>query len=291
VFDILRRNRQLGGVGRALIHRQVQRFDPDLLLMTRHAVRLGATRLEHLVPQFRSALWFFDTTPQPGVMDLAQLVDESYLTTAAQLPVWQASGLTNVRFLPQGVDPDLDRPGTVREHYRCDVSFVGSGPYPYRWPVLQRVAAAGHRFQIRGPGWEGAPADLPIAGGEVRGADFADVITSAAVSLGAHATPEQAAEHASASNRMWKVLGCGGAYLGPWLPGIDHFARDGEHCAWYRDPDDAVARLDQLLRAPTERRAMAARGRHHALAEHSYDRRLALLLAGTGYPVPPPTNV
>lgn len=235
--------------------------------------------------------WFFDTTPQVGVMDLARLVDENYLTHAAQMASWRAQGLSTVRFLPQGVDPDVDRPGTPRKAYRCDVSFVGSGQFPFRWPVLQRVAAAGHRFQIRGPGWDDAPADLPIAGGDVRGTDFTDVVASATVSLGAHAVPEQAAEYASASNRMWKVLGSGGAYLGPWVPGIEHFAHDDEHCAWYRTDADAVVRLDQLLRHPAEAHAMADRGRAHALAEHSYDSRLALLLQGTGYPLPPPTNV
>lgn len=224
-------------------------------------------------------------------MDLARLVDENYLTTAVQMASWQAQGLSNVRFMPQGVDPDVDRPGTPREAYRCDVSFVGSGQFPFRWPLLQRIATVTPRFQIRGPGWHAAPSDLPIAGGDVRGTDFTDVVASATVSLGAHATPEQAAEHASASNRMWKVLGCGGAYLGPWVPGIEHFARDGEHCAWYRTESDAVTRLDRLLAHPAECRAMAARGRAHALAEHSYDRRLALLLQGAGYPLPPPTNV
>ncbi len=252
---------------------------------------MGADRLGRLLPRYRSALWFFDTAPQPGVMDLARLVDENYLTTAAQLAAWQAQGLTNVHFLPQGVDPDVDRPGTARDAYRCDVSFVGSGQYPFRWPMLQHVAAAGHRLQIRGPGWQGAPVELPIAGGDVRGDDFADVVSSATVSLGAPATPEQAAEYASASNRMWKVLGCGGAYLGPWVPGIDHFARDGEHCAWYRTDHDAVTRLHLLLAQPAECRAMADRGRAHALAEHTYDHRLAMLLDGTGYPLPPPTLV
>lgn len=219
-------------------------------------------------------------------MDLARLVDESYITYAAQLPAWRASGVTSVRFLPHGVDPDVDRPGVAREAYRCDVSFVGSGPYPYRWPLLQRIAASGHQLQIRGPGWHGAPPDLPIAGGEIRDAGLTDVIASATVSLGAHAVPEQAHDFGSASDRMWKILGAGGAFLGAWVPGIDHFARDQEHCRWFRDDDEAVTLLDAMLADPSGTRDMAARGRAHALAEHSYDQRLRLLLQGEGYPLP-----
>ena len=80
--------------------------------------------------------------------------------------------------------------------------------------MLRAVAAVG-RLQIRGPGWERAPADLPVAGGPVHGRRLAEVIRGAAISLGANAHPEQDADRASASNRMWKILGCGGFYLGP----------------------------------------------------------------------------
>ena len=138
---------------------------------------------------------------------------------------------------------------------------------------------------------QGAAAGEPgVQIGEVRGPALADIIASAGISLGAHAVPEQAEEYASASNRMWKILGAGGAYLGAWVPGIEHFAGDREHCRWYRSVEEALDACAELLADPDERRAMAERGRAHALAHHSYDRRLALLLEGSDYPLPPPTS-
>jgi spore maturation protein CgeB len=103
--------------------------------------------------------------------------------------------------------------------------------------------------------------------------------------LGASALPEQAADRASASNRMWKVLGCGGFYLGPYIEGIESFAADGVHCAWYRDPAHAAELTHHYLAHPEERVRIALAGRAHALKYHTYAHRLPLLLQGKGYPL------
>jgi hypothetical protein len=68
------------------------------------------------------------------------------------------------------------------------VSFVGSGHSSYRYDVLRAVAGVS-RLQIRGPGWDQAPADLPVAGGPVHGRRLAQVIRGAAISLGASSYP------------------------------------------------------------------------------------------------------
>ena len=80
------------------------------------------------------------------------------------------------------------------------------------------------RLQIRGPGWRNAPSDLPVVGGPVYGKRLAQVIRGAAISLGASSHPGQDRDRFSASNRMWKVLGSGGFYLGRHVDGIESFA-------------------------------------------------------------------
>ncbi|HJS48014.1 MAG TPA: glycosyltransferase, partial [Gemmatimonadales bacterium] len=272
----------LGAAGRALADRRARSFRPDFVLCTRHAHLLGERRLRRLLAGRDAAVWYFDAAPRPEVIDLARLAGALYVTYLAQVPDY-AREVPVVRFLPQGLDPDQDHPAArVRASRRCDASFVGSGPFPHRWPLLRAIAAA-CRLQIRGPGWDRAPADLPVAGGEVRGRAFAEVVAGAAVNLGASAVPAQDRDHASASNRMWKVLGCGGFYLGPRVPGIEAFARDGEHCRWYGDVEEAVALTRWALAEPERRAEIATAGRRHALAHHTYAHRLELLLAGRGY--------
>lgn len=279
-FDVLRQTRRFGRLGRSLVERAVKRFDPDFILCTRHAWLLGPERLARLLSGRASAFWYFDAHEVPGVVELARLCDAMYTTYANQREHYLAQGVAVVRFLPQALDADLEKPSArVLPADNCEVSFVGSGQYPYRWPLLERVARE-FTLQIRGPGWEGAPHTLPVVGGAVYTSRLAEVIAGAAVSLGANSVPAQDSERASASDRMWKVMACGGAYVGPYVRDIEALAQDRVHCRWYRTADECVAVLGELLANPAERKAMAERGRAHALAHHSYDARLPVLLSG-----------
>ncbi|HET9040469.1 MAG TPA: glycosyltransferase, partial [Gemmatimonadales bacterium] len=258
-------------------------FAPDFVLLTRHAILLGEPTLRALLRGRARAFWYFDLQPKPAVLALARLAERMYVSSLSEVETFRAAGIPSVQFLPQGVDPDRDVPAaSCPPGDECDVSFVGSGQYPHRYAVLRAVAAAG-RLQIRGPSWEDAPRDLPVTGGAVHGRRLAEVIRGAAISLGANAHPEQDGARASASNRMWKVLGCSGFYLGQRVPDIERFAAGGRHCAWYDSPGEAAAQVRHYLARPEERVAIAAAGRAHALKHHTYARRLELLLAGRAY--------
>lgn len=277
--------RRLGAAGAVIARRLVESFEPEFLLVTRHAIRLGAPAIGELVRGRTAAFWYFDAAPRAEVLELGRAIGTMYITYRGQLEAYRAAGIERVEFMPQGLDPVVDRPAaSAPSAYGCDVSFVGSGQYPHRHELLRAVAGV-CRLQIRGPGWDNAPGDLPVAGGAVRGREFARVVRGAAISLGASAVPEQDRDHASASNRMWKVLGCGGLYLGPHVDGIEHFARHGEHCLWFRGADEAVALVREYLGDPGARARIAAAGREHALADHTYARRLELVLAGRGYEI------
>jgi spore maturation protein CgeB len=258
-------------------------FEPDYVLLTRHAILAGEPTLRALLEGRRSAFWYFDPLPTEKVVALGRLAERMYITYLGQVDAYRAAGIPVVQFLPQGVDPERDAPADAeRPEDRCDASFVGSGQYPHRYPVLRAVAAVA-RLQIRGPGWDGAPSDLPVTGGPVHGRRLAQVIRGAAISLGASAHPEQDADRASASNRMWKILGGGGFYLGRWVEDIERFAVGGRHCAWYRSPAEAADLTRHYLTHQEERSRLAEAGRAHALRHHTYARRLELLLAGREY--------
>jgi spore maturation protein CgeB len=282
--------RYAGPLARRAIRYATEAFEPDFMVLTRHAILAGEPELRAMLRGRRAALWYFDPRPRPQVLTLGRLVGRMYLTYLAQVEYYRAAGIAEVRFLPQGVDPERDRPAaSAPAELQCDASFVGSGQYPHRYPVLRALAAA-CRLQLRGPGWEGAPADLPVAGGPVHGRRLRQVICGAAISLGANAHPEQDVDRASASNRMWKVLGCGGFYLGPQVRDIEAFAVHGRHCAWYRSPADAAEQARHYLARPDERRRVAEAGRAHALRWHTYARRVELLLSDRWYEIGHPSS-
>jgi spore maturation protein CgeB len=260
-------------------------FEPELLILTRHAIELGEPSLKAMLRGRPAVFWYFDFEPKPKVVQLGRLTGRMCVTSLAHMDTFRSAGVNSVDFLPQAVDPDTDIPaGSAPRQYQCDTSFVGSGQSSHRYAVLRAVSAVS-RLQIRGPGWDDAPSDLPVAGGPVYGKRLSQVIRGAAISLGASAQPEQDSDRASASNRMWKVLGCGGFYLGRRVQEIEIFAADGVHCAWYQDPAHAAELTRHYLEQPAERERIALAGRIHALAQHTYAHRLALLLEGKGYPL------
>ncbi len=286
MIDALAWRRRLGPLAPRYLRWRVEQLAPDYLLCTRHAVAAGLDTLRLLAAGRDSAFWYFDAaTPLPGpVLALAQLTHRTFATYGFQVEALEAAGIPRVGFLPQGFDPAIDR----REErfpasYMCDVSFVGSGQYPRRYRLLQAVARI-CRLQIRGPGWEKAPRDLPIAGGRLAGIELARAISAAKISLGIDALESQQAERrGGTSNRLWRVLGAGGLFLGEHVEGIERFARDGEQAVWYRSKQEAVARIRQLLTDAELRERIAGAGQAHAMAHHTYAHRLQLLLADQSY--------
>ena len=283
LINVVTWTRYAGPLAPRAIRYAAEAYDPDFVLLTRHAILAGAAALRALVRGRRAAFWYFDLPAKPQVLALARLVGRMYVTSPGQVDRYRAAGVGDVGFLPQGVDPARDRsvPRAPAELV-CDASFVGSGQFPHRYPVLRAVASV-CRLQVRGPGWEQAPADLPVVGGPVHGRRLRQVIRGASISLGANATAQQDGERASASNRMWRILGCGGFFLGPFVPDIEAFAVGGRHCVWYRSPAEAAEVAAHYLARPQDRARIAEAGRAHALAHHTYARRLELLLAGLSY--------
>lgn len=277
----------LGRFAAPLLSRQAESFEPDVLILGRHATLLGEQRLKKLIRGRYSAFWYFDLRIPPieDVLTLGRMADAMFTTYLPQVETYRALGVPNVLHLPQGMDPELDRPARwIPPGYRCDVTFIGTGTSVQRHSLLWAMARS-YDLQIRGPGWRTAPPDLPVVGGPTYGRAYARAVGGAAITLGASSHPDQPSQVASASNRMWKVMGCGGFYLGEWVEGIEAFGRNGVHCAWYRDPEEAVQLVRHYLDHPEKRREIAETGRRHALEHHTYAHRVRLLLEGRGYPL------
>lgn len=277
----------LGRFAAPLLSRKVESFKPDAVILGRHATLLGEERLKKLVRGRYSAFWYFDLRVPPiqDVLTLGRMVDAMFVTYLPTVETYHSLGIANVMHLPQGMDPELDRPASsIPPRYRCEVAFIG-GNSPHRDTVL-RTMAREYDLQIRGPGWRKAPTDLPVVGGPIYDRSYAQAVGGAAISLGANSLPDMATQTASASNRMWKVMGCGGFYLGEWVQGIDAFGADGVHCAWYRTPEEGVKLVRHYLNHPEDRQRIAETGRRHAMDHHTYAHRVRLLLEGRGYRLP-----
>ena len=107
----------LGRLAAPLLQRRIQAFEPDVLICSRHALLLGEARLRTLFRHRYSAFWYFDLRIPPikDVITLGRMVDIMYTTYAPQVEVFRRHGIERVLHLPQGMDPELDRPATGTE--------------------------------------------------------------------------------------------------------------------------------------------------------------------------------
>jgi spore maturation protein CgeB len=271
-----------------MLLRQADRFAADTVILTRHAGMLEERVLDRLTRGRRVLTWYLDFHPtaEAKVVRAARASDTLYVTCPTMRQSYSREGIGDVRWLPMALDPELDFPETEAPgEYACDVSFVGSGQFPERNALLRRVAAAAG-LQIRGASWPRAR-DLPVAGGPARGQAFRYAVRGASISLGAYATGAQAVAPACISNRVWKVMGCGGFFLGAASPGIEVLYDEGRHMAAFSSDDEAVEQVRHWLARPDERAAVAASGRAHALAHHTYEHRLRTMLGETDPPITP----
>lgn len=286
LIDVPGTTRLLGRFAGRFIQWRIDRFAADTILLTRYAAPLDDQTLAAVTHGRESALWFFDLVDRPAerILRLGRAAESVFVTCPSQIELYTDAGLSTVKFLPQGCDPTFDLPASyVPGRYRCDASFIGSGQYRYRHELLRAVAET-CTLQIRGPGWE-ADTKLPVVGGAVRGRRFSQVVRGASISLGANATEQQWSARACTSNRLWKVLGSGGFYLGPQVPEVNRLARGGEHCVWYDSNAEAVDLIRHYLADHSGRASIAAAGLAHVHAAHTYAHRLELLLSRQAYPL------
>ena len=257
---------------RSLVRRLAEGFRPDAVIFTRHAHHAGArAHGQELSAGRAGGVWYFDyaPTPAPELLALARAAGSAATSPVARRSTPTARpGCPRCSSCPRRwIRPTIGprRPRPVALPLRPLLRRLGPVS-PTVTQLLRRLAGVG-RLQIRGPGWEQVRRDLPVAGGPVWGADSLGWSAARPSRSAPTPSPDRSARPACDSNRIWKVLGCGGFYLGPWQPGSDAFARHGEHCAWYRDADEAVAARDAAtwLR-PSERARIAAAGRAHALS-------------------------
>ncbi|MDQ3222797.1 MAG: DUF3880 domain-containing protein, partial [Gemmatimonadota bacterium] len=144
LVDVVRWRRYTGSWSGPLVSYFAHSFEPDFILLTRHAVELGLPVLQRLLRGRRAAFWYFDFEPKENVLRLGRTVRTMYVTSLPHVDYYLTAGVEEVHFMPQGVDADYDVPAeSAPWQYHCDASFVGSAQATHRYAVLRAVAAAG----------------------------------------------------------------------------------------------------------------------------------------------------
>lgn len=279
-------------VGKRLTQKRLllaaRRFAPDFVFLSK-CLRVELEVVRDVIAGVPNAMWYMDPpyhaqTHRPDVahtLAVARLAQVFYVT--GFVDEWRAHG-ANAAFLPAAAAAEITpvRPDPRRA---STAAFIGSGYDAGRAEFLLHIASR-LPTRVYGPGWEAWHDRLHWNGGHVEGQEFSRICSSAEFALGILPAIAQGAT-TYASNRMWTTMLAGGLYVGPWAPGIERMAIDGEHCIWYRQTEDCIERMQALLDAPVEaRRRIRRAGEAFVREHHTYDARVRNLLDGVPWTNP-----
>ena len=281
LIDDRRLKRRLGRrLTQEVTRRTARWFRPDFVLLSKcHA--LDVETVSAVIRGRPNAMWYHDAgwfaEPErpdvKAVIEVGRLADVFFVTGYEE--EWRRHGL-RAEFLPAAADRHIV-PVPPRPEYASEIAFTGTGYDATRAEFL--VDLSRHfRVRVWGTRWEPWRDRLDWSGRPVEGEEFAAVCSSSAITLGILPAAMRTATNA-ASDRTWMTILAGGFYLGPGVPGVAQLLRDGEHCAWYGDFDECVAKAERYLRDPAGRERVRATGERFVRQHHTYDARIGPLLA------------
>lgn len=183
------------------------------------------------------------------------------------------------------------RTATSIEH---EVTFVGL-PHGDRRQVIDRLAAAGHRVECFGEGWDngrlGHEEMVHLFGSSAINLNLSNSSTlprtvrfrAGALVRGRWADARQARPRpGQIKGRNFEVPGSGGFLLTEQLPHLDQYYVAGREVGVYDGHDDLIDQVGYWLGRPDERAAVAEAGYRRTLAEHTYDHRFAAIFSAAG---------
>ncbi|MDI9571020.1 MAG: glycosyltransferase [Pseudomonadota bacterium] len=203
-----------------------------------------------------------------GVRDICRFFTLCWTSTEDALKKYVVEGAWPI-YLPEGANPELHRPLELEK--TIDVSFVGQR-YGNRPEVVARLAAAGIRVVVRGPGWPDGPMSTE---------DMVRLYSQSRINLGFGGV----SGHSGAfclKGRDFEIPMSGGLYLTEHHPELERVYEIGREIVTYRDFDDLLAQIRRLLSDPARAEEIRRRGRERALRDHSWESRFQKAFAISG---------
>jgi len=174
-------------------------------------------------------------------------------------------------FYPQSLDPS-DYP-----LLNCTVGFVAVY-YPERGALLSQMK--GLDVGLWGSGWEAAPEldEFPSGtwrGLRIRAADAAKIYNLAKICPNVHHSQTRLG---GINTRTFEILAAGGFELVDQVPGLAEHFEVGREIVAYASPAEFRELTEYYLSHPSERAAIAERGRSRVRRDHTYEKRLEVIL-------------
>ncbi|MBF0619139.1 MAG: glycosyltransferase [Candidatus Omnitrophica bacterium] len=233
-------------------------------------------------------LWTTDA-PHPDqmavILPAAKEYSRIFCAGTEAVDILRNAGVAEVEWLPFACDPERHAPAALRpedEHYRRDISFVGAY-YPNRLSVLETLAEM--NLGIWGPHWNRVPAHSSLRE-KTRHAwinvdEWVKIYSWAGIVLVVHFQDGKIPCY-QASPKLFEAMACGAFVLCDDQKDARAIFKEGEHVVFFKDAADLKDKARYYLEHPALRARIAAAGRQEALARHTYQHRMRVIMDAAG---------
>lgn len=196
-------------------------------------------------------------------------------------------GITRASHIQFAFDPELHRPIPMSERdearYGCDVSYVGTWS-PKKEQLLTELARRRPSVHLRiwGEYWDNARSAAirdAIGGREVLGNEFVRALLGTKINLSIMSEARKGSSRGDqVANRTFAVPACGAFVLHERTAELLELFREDEQLACFVDAGEMIEKIDYYLARPERRREIAEQGRELVWREHSWDRRIGVVI-------------
>lgn len=263
-----RRYRDLAELNEKLLE-TVETFRPDVMLTVHMEYEIWLETLEIIRARGDVATISWSADDSWKYREVSRFIGRAYhaMTTTYDyvVPRYHADGIGNVLLTQWAVGSEwLNLPLPAGE-CRYPVSFVGAA-HGDRRKVVAKLRKSGIEVVCFGHGWPNGPVSTDR---------IPAIMRESVVSLNFTNSRGEAQIKA----RTFEVPGAGGFLLTGHAEGIERFYRPGAEIAVFRDIDELVHKVRYYLAHPDERDAMARAGHARTRRDHTYEQRMAVVVA------------
>jgi spore maturation protein CgeB len=259
-------------------------WQPDLVIALAQAPLTEPALMSLRQLGIPTAFWFVENVRVlPYWRDVCRFYDFVYVIQPTAVDRIGESGAARVAYLPMACDPRVHRrvilTDAERVLYGGPLSFAGA-PYLNRRHILTAVSDLG--LKVWGDRWESTALAAAVgAEGRFDIDAMLRIFSGTDVNLNVHS-----ADHVTGLDpdpdyvnpRTFELAACGAFQLVDRRDPLPALFDDSEAVA-FGDVKEMRALCTHYLQRPDERAAIAAHAEQRALAEHTYDRRVARIMA------------
>jgi spore maturation protein CgeB len=278
--------RRLGSHNSAVTARRTARLlesvrDADMILATHDYLEPSAVATLRKTLGIPVVVWCPDSIMSYGRgMFLNAPYDAVFIKDPSIVESIRRESDTPAFYLPECCNPHVHKPVALDPadllKFGCDIATAGN-MYPSRAAFFAQLT----NYDVRIWG-NAAPSWMDVTA--IRGMIKAEYITGpmkAKAFLSARVVVNNLhhAEVGSINARAFEIAGIGAFQIISWRPSIAALFEEGTEIVTYRTIPDLKNKLRRFLPDDAARAAIAAAGRARAVREHTYERRLEVLIA------------